>query len=83
MRALTHSDRPAAPVPASDTQSPNTQRRRFLLAFGASGAGAVAAAAGTIPVVAAAQAAAAAQTESDDGYRETTRVRDYYRTTRL
>jgi hypothetical protein len=83
MRALTHSDRPAARVPASDTQSPNTQRRRFLLAFGASGMGAAAAAAGTIPSVAAAQAAMTTQRESDDGYRETTHVRDYYRTTRL
>ncbi|HEX9301430.1 MAG TPA: hypothetical protein VF959_03680 [Casimicrobiaceae bacterium] len=81
MRISMRNDCPA--IPASNTPSPNNQRRRFLLAFGASGAGVVAAAAATIPAVAAAQASATPHTEADDGYRETTHVHDYYRTTRL
>ena len=86
MRTRTHGDRLATPIPAipaSDFPSPNSHRRRALLAFGAGSAGAVAATAATLPGVAAAQAATTTLMESDDGYRETVHVCDYYRTARL
>ena len=83
MRNPTRSDRPAAPVPASDFSSADLKRRRFLLRLGAGGAGAAAVAAAAMPGVAAAQAAVAAPTDHDAGYRETKHVRDYYRTAKL
>jgi hypothetical protein len=83
MRNPTRSDRPATPVPASDSPSADLKRRRFLLSLGAGGAGAAAVAAATLPGVAAAQPAVAAPTDQDAGYRETDHVRDYYRTAKL
>ena len=68
-------------APATVARSPNSNRRRFLMAFGAGAAGAASA-----PVLAAAPAAivepAQAKPESQ-GYSESEHVRHYYATTRL
>ena len=61
---------------------PNSQRRRFLFALGAGGAGATA-------VITHSLAAPIAQVTTPEpaaestGYRETQHIRDYYQTTRL
>jgi hypothetical protein len=68
----------AAPIAAA--HSPNTKRRRFLMAFGAGAAGAASASA-----LAAAPAAVIEPVESkpaSQGYRETEHVRKYYASTR-
>jgi hypothetical protein len=67
---------------ASPASAPNSRRRRFLFALGASGAGAAAAAAAPAVQASVAQAAAA-QPPASRGYRETEHVRDYYASTRL
>jgi hypothetical protein len=68
--------------PAVDpARSPDSTRRRFLIAFGAGAAGAASAsalAAAPAPIVEATAPAAASQ-----GYRETEHVRNYYATTRI
>lgn len=60
--------------------APDSKRRRFLLAFGASAAGAASASA-------LAAAPAVVETAEDkpasSGYRETDHVRNYYATTRI
>jgi hypothetical protein len=61
--------------------APDSKRRRFLLAFGASAAGAASASA-----LAAAPAVAVEPAEdkpASSGYRETDHVRNYYATTRI
>ena len=71
-----------ASVPTHPAQSTDLKRRRFLLAFGAGGAGAAAVAAQPI-VNAASDPAAATVADTAQGYRETEHVRDYYATTRI
>ncbi|HEX6138137.1 MAG TPA: formate dehydrogenase [Casimicrobiaceae bacterium] len=78
MSDASHRDTTAAPLTAA--HSPNTNRRRFLMAFGAGAAGAASA-----PVLAA-PAALVETTQpgpASQGYRETEHVRSYYATTRL
>ena len=67
-------------APASVARTPNANRRRFLMAFGAGAAGAASA-----PVLAAAPAALveAQEPRQSQGYAETDHVRNYYATTRL
>lgn len=68
----------AAPIAA---RSPDTKRRRFLMAFGASAAGAASASA-----LAAAPAVVVESSEAkpgSQGYQETEHVRNYYATTRI
>ena len=71
-----------ASAPTRATDSPDIQRRRFLLALGAGGAGAAAVATSALasPALPAVTEDAA---ESSQGYRETDHVRDYYATTRI
>jgi hypothetical protein len=71
-----------APASTLVPSSANLNRRRFLLALGAGGAGAavVATSSLTRPVVEAAVPTAA---DAGQGYRETDHVRDYYATTRI
>ena len=78
MSDASHRDFAAAPLTAA--QFPNTNRRRFLMAFGAGAAGAASAPvlAGSAALVETTQAKPASQ-----GYRETEHVRSYYATTRL
>jgi hypothetical protein len=66
--------------PAVDpARSPDSTRRRFLIAFGAGAAASASAlAAAPAPIVGVAAPAAASQ-----GYRETEHVRNYYATTRI
>ena len=66
--------------PAVDpARSPDSTRRRFLIAFGAGAAASASAlAAAPAPIVEATAPAAASQ-----GYRETEHVRNYYATTRI
>ena len=68
----------AAPLTAA--HSPDTKRRRFLMAFGAGAAGAASA-----PVLAAAPAIAGPleAEPASKGYQETEHVRRYYASTRL
>ena len=74
----------AAPalVSAHATNSPDINRRRFLLALGAGGAGAAAVATNVLarPV---APAEIPGDTDTAQGYRETEHDRDYYATTRI
>jgi hypothetical protein len=72
----------ASPDIPSTATLPNSRRRRFLFALGASGAGAAAAAAAPAVQATVAQAAPS-QAQASRGYRETQHVRDYYATTRL
>jgi len=72
----------AGAKPSARAAAPDSWRRRFLFALGASGAGAAAAAAAPVVQAATAQPAAAPAPESR-GYRETEHVRDYYDSTRL
>jgi hypothetical protein len=67
----------AAPIAAA--RSPDTKRRRFLMAFGAGAAGAASASALAAP--AAVVESIEAKPESQ-GYRETEHVRKYYASTR-
>ena len=75
------SHRDISPAATAAAPSPDSKRRRFLMAFGAGAAGAASAsalAATPAVVVEAAEPAAASQ-----GYRETEHVRNYYPTTRI
>ena len=69
-------------VPDAAPPTADAQRRRFLFTLGVGGAGAAAAAVAAFPAVAAADAVTA-ESDPDGKYRETTHVRDYYRTARL
>jgi hypothetical protein len=71
------------PADASPNPSTDLKRRRFLLTVGAGGASAAAAVAATVPGTAAIIEAAPPVAEDASGYRETTHVRDYYRTARV
>ena len=82
MRARLRSPRSAALDSAAATSSPDTQRRRFLLTLGVGGAGAAAASVAALPVVAEVDPANTGS-DSDARYRETTHVRDYYRSAKL
>jgi len=77
MRSRLRSPRSAEVVSASATSSPDTQRRRFLLTLGVGGAGVAAASVAALPAVAA--EAVTTADDADGRYRETTHVRDYYR----
>jgi hypothetical protein len=90
MRDRSGRDERATPVasssPSQASHSPQSSRRRFLFALGATGAGAVAVAAAS-PSAAALASVAPANVPVDDrasrGYQETEHVRDYYATARL
>jgi len=82
MRTSPRSDRPAAAVSAAAPSAIDSRRRRFLLTLGVGGAGAMAATVAALPAVAAVDATTA-ESDSDAQYRETTHVRDYYRTAKL
>ena len=79
MRNSPRKPRVAASVPEAATPSTDSKRRRFLFTLGVGTAGAATAAAG-LPATAAVDAATA---QSEAGYRETTHIRDYYRTVKL
>jgi hypothetical protein len=81
MRNSPRKPRAAASVPEAAPPSTDPRRRRFLFTLGVGTAGAATVVA-ALPATAAADAATA-QSESDAGYRVTTHVRDYYRTTKL
>jgi hypothetical protein len=82
MRKSTRSVRSAQLVPAAASPSTDPLRRRFLFTLGVGGAGAAAAAVAAFPAAAAADIVTA-ESEPDGKYRETTHVRDYYRTAKL
>ena len=81
MRALPRSDRSAATVSEAAPSKTDPKRRRFLLTLGMSSAGAAAASIAALP--AAAEDSVTSDSDSDGRYRETTHVRDYYRTAKL
>jgi len=83
MSTLLQRDRkPQSPGSAQVPAPTNSQRRRFLFALGAGGAGAAAVVTHslTAPI---AQVTAPEPAAESSGYRETQHVRDYYQTTRL
>ena len=80
MRKSQRSNRPAV-SPSASPASTDSQRRRFLFTLGVSGAGAAAASVAAIPAVAA--ETDAAEKDEDGRYKETSHVRNYYRTTRI
>ena len=82
MRIPTRSVHSVATVPAADSSSTDSKRRRFLLTLGLGGAGAAVAVAAAGPA-AAVGAVTAASDAPVDGYRESAHVRDYYRTAKL
>jgi len=82
MRKSPRSDRTAAPVSEPVSPSADPKRRRFLFTLGIGSAGAAAAAVAAFPASAATDAVTA-EPDSDAKYRETTHVRDYYRTAKL
>jgi hypothetical protein len=75
------SHRDISQAPTSAVRSPDSKRRRFLMAFGAGAAGAASASAlGATP---AAIVETATPAPASQGYRETDHVRNYYATTRI
>jgi len=82
MRARLRSARPAAAVSDAAPASPDPKRRRFLLTLGVGGAGAAAASVAALPAVAGIDPVKG-DSDSDARYRETTHVRDYYRSAKL
>ena len=78
MRKSPRRNHPAV-SPAASPASTDSQRRRFLFTLGVSGAAAASVAA--IPAVAA--ETDAAEKDEDGRYKETSHVRNYYRTTRI
>jgi hypothetical protein len=82
MRMPTRSARTAAPVAVPPSSGPpDSKRRRFLFTLGVGSAGAAVSAAASVSAVA--DVTVAAPAVSNDGYRETAHVRDYYRTAKL
>ena len=82
MRSPARNARTAAPVAVSPSSgSPDSKRRRFLFALGLGSAGAAVSAAASVSTVA--DVTLAPPTVSEDGYRETAHIRDYYRTAKL
>jgi hypothetical protein len=82
MRKSPPNPRPAATVPEAVSSSTDPRRRRFLLTLGVGGAGAAAASLAALPAVPAGEADST-DSDSDAKYRETTHIRDYYRTAKL
>jgi hypothetical protein len=82
MRIPKRSVHSVATVPAADSSSTDSKRRRFLLTLGLGGAGAAAAVAAAGPAAAVGVVTAASDAPVD-GYRESAHVRDYYRTAKL
>ena len=82
MRMFPRSRRPVAKVSEAAATLTDPKRRRLLLTLGVGGAGAAAATIAALPAVAATEAPTA-DSDSDARYRETTHVRDYYRTAKL
>ncbi len=89
MRDRSDSDKRAAAVegssPAQASSSPQSSRRRFLFALGATGAGAVAAATvspGGSALASTGPASVPVDHRGSRGYRETEHVLDYYATAR-
>jgi hypothetical protein len=72
---------PVSFADSSSSGSPNSKRRRFLFTLGLGGAGVAVSAAASVSAVAEMTAAEAAP--SEDGYRESAHVRDYYRTAKI
>lgn len=81
MRTPLRSPRSAATVSPAAPSSTDPKRRRFLLTLGVGGAGVAAASVAALP--AAAADPANTDSDSDARYRETTHVRDYYRSAKL
>jgi len=82
MRESPRSDRSAATISKAAPSSTDPKRRRFLLTLGVSSAGAAAASVAALPVVGT-ENPVTSESDSDGRYRETTHVRDYYRTAKL
>ncbi len=86
MRDSTARPHPGTAVTSASSPSPSPSadlnRRRFLVALGAGGAG-VAAAVASLPAAAGVVAPAVQPDVAEPGYRETTHVRDYYRTCKI
>ena len=81
MRIPSRKTRTAAPVALTPSGSPDSKRRRFLFTLGVGSAGVAVSAAASVSAVA--DVTVAAPAVPSDGYRETTHVRDYYRTAKL
>ena len=81
MRAPLRSPRSAATVSDAAPSSTDPRRRRFLFTLGVGGAGVAAASVAALPVVA--TDPVNTDSDSDGRYRETTHVRDYYRSAKL
>ncbi|HSU43533.1 MAG TPA: hypothetical protein VLN42_04895 [Casimicrobiaceae bacterium] len=75
------SHRDISPAAAVAAPSPDSKRRRFLMAFGAGAAGAASASA--LAATPAALVEGAQPAPASQGYRETEHVRNYYATTRI
>ena len=75
------SHRDISPAAARAVGSPDSKRRRFLMAFGAGAAGAASASA--LASTPATLAEVAQPAPVSQGYRETEHVRNYYATTRI
>jgi len=84
MRHSTARPHPGTAVASASSPSPSADldRRRFLVSLGAGGAG-VAAAVASLPAAAGVVAPLVQTDVAEPGYRETTHVRDYYRTCKL
>jgi len=82
MRALPRSDRSAATVSEAAPSKTDPKRRRFLLTLGIGSAGAAAASIAALPAAATTDPVTS-DSDSDGRYRETTHVRDYYRSAKL
>lgn len=82
MRHSTARPHPGAAVASASSPSADLNRRRFLVSLGAGGAG-VAAAVASLPAAAGVVAPVVLPDVAEPGYRETTHVRDYYRTCKL
>ena len=82
MRTPLRSPRSAAMVSSAAASSPDPKRRRFLFTLGVGSAGAAAASVAALPAVAGIDPVKG-DSDSDARYRETTHVRDYYRSAKL
>jgi hypothetical protein len=71
----------AAKVALAPSGSPDSKRRRFLFTLGLGSASVAVSAAASVSAVA--DVTVAPPDVSEDGYRETAHIRDYYRTAKL
>ena len=71
----------AANVALTPSGSPDSKRRRFLFTLGLGSASVAVSAVASVSAVA--DVTVAPPTVSEDGYRETAHIRDYYRTAKL